>query len=100
VPIKGAALLFASRGIEGALLLWATVGQALRLGLLLVQLPSGSFARDPKVYNVRHSFIRFPPEVCGALAHCPKSSSDYIETKKLLPGTLRKTMAKFQYTVG
>lgn len=61
MPVEFAALLYASRGIEVALLLWATVGKTLGMGLLLVQLTPGSFARDPKIYNVRHSIFRFRP---------------------------------------
>lgn len=53
-------MLFASRFVEGALLLWAAVGKTLGLRLLLVELTLGSFARDAKIYDVRHSSIHFP----------------------------------------
>ena len=100
MPVEFAALLFASPGIELALRLWATVGQTLGMGLLLVQLTPGSFARDPKVYNVGHSIIRFRPMPTGLSPAIRKPRRSILRRRRLLLGTLGKTMAKFQYTVG
>ena len=82
MPVEFAALLFASRGIEVALRLWATVGQTLGMGLLLIELAPGSFARDPKVYNVTHSIIRFRPMPTELSPAIPKNSSLNIAAKK------------------
>lgn len=70
--------MFAACGIEGRFLLWAAVGETLRLGLPLVPLTVGSFARDPKVYNVGHSFSRFPPCAFGTTRPPSEPSVDYI----------------------
>ena len=90
---------FTARGIEGRVLLWAAVGQTLRLGLPLVLLTIGSFARDPKVYDVGHSFIFFPSGGARTLARWPNRGRLFTEPKKVLLATLGKTVAKFQYTV-
>jgi len=85
-------LEFTARGIEGRFLLWAAVGQTLGMGLPLVLLTVGSLARDPKVYDVGHSFIFFPS--------AGRTEVGYIlSRKKVLLATLGKTVAKFQYTV-
>jgi hypothetical protein len=68
VSVEAADLLFASCGIESAILLWATVGQTLGMSLLLVQLAFGPFTRGPQVYDLRHSFLRrCPAELPSAI---------------------------------
>lgn len=87
VSVECTAFALALRGIERPEMLRAAMRQTLGVGMLLVQTSLGPFARHSKIYDVRHPTLSLLVP-----------ATEIHARRRLIPGRLRKTMAKFQCT--